>query len=34
MISGHGNIATAVKSLHMGAYDYIEKPFTEGRLKL
>ncbi|KJV88023.1 AAA domain family protein [Anaplasma phagocytophilum str. CRT53-1] len=34
MISGHGNIATAVKSLHIGAYDYIEKPFTENRLKL
>ncbi|WP_187288742.1 response regulator, partial [Anaplasma marginale] len=23
VISGHGNIATAVKSLHIGAYDYI-----------
>ncbi|KJV69125.1 bacterial regulatory, Fis family protein [Candidatus Neoehrlichia lotoris str. RAC413] len=34
MISGHGNVATAVKSLHKGAYDYIEKPFTENRLKL
>ena len=34
VISGHGNIATAVKSLHIGAYDYIEKPFTENRLKL
>ncbi|ACM49037.1 sigma-54-dependent Fis family transcriptional regulator [Anaplasma marginale] len=34
VISGHGNIATAVKSLHIGAYDYIEKPFTESRLKL
>ncbi|QXK91744.1 sigma-54-dependent Fis family transcriptional regulator [Neoehrlichia mikurensis] len=34
MISGHGSVATAVKSLHRGAYDYIEKPFTESRLKL
>ncbi len=32
MISGHGNIETAVNSLKMGAYDYIEKPFTEDKL--
>lgn len=32
MISGHGNIETAVKALKMGAYDYIEKPFTEDKL--
>src|SRR5688500_10066715 len=32
MISGHGTIETAVNSLRMGAYDYIEKPFTEDRL--
>lgn len=32
MISGHGNIETAVNSIKMGAYDFIEKPFTEDRL--
>jgi two-component system nitrogen regulation response regulator NtrX len=32
MISGHGTIETAVKSIKMGAYDYLEKPFTEDKL--
>lgn len=32
MISGHGNIETAVNSLKMGAYDYVEKPFTQDKL--
>lgn len=32
MISGHGNIETAISSIRMGAYDYIEKPFKEDRL--
>lgn len=32
MISGHGNIETAVSSIKMGAYDYIEKPFSAERL--
>ncbi len=32
IISGHGNIETAISSLKMGAYDYIEKPFKEDRL--
>ncbi len=32
IISGHGNIETAVNALKMGAYDYIEKPFTEDKL--
>ena len=27
MISGHGNIETAVKSTKLGAFDFIEKPF-------
>jgi two-component system, NtrC family, nitrogen regulation response regulator NtrX len=27
MISGHGNIETAVKSIKQGAFDFIEKPF-------
>ena len=26
MISGHGNIETAVNSIKKGAYDFIEKP--------
>lgn len=34
MISGHGNIETAVTSIKMGAYDFIEKPFKEDRLLL
>ncbi len=34
MISGHGNIETAVNSIKIGAYDYIEKPFKEDRLLL
>lgn len=32
MISGHGNIETAVASIKAGAYDYIEKPFKSDRL--
>ncbi len=28
MISGHGNIETAVKATKMGAFDFIEKPLT------
>ena len=32
MISGHGNIETALRSLNLGAYDYIEKPFKEDKL--
>ena len=34
MISGHGNIETAVTAIKMGAYDFIEKPFTAERLLL
>ena len=34
MISGHGNIETAMSAVKMGAYDYIEKPFTSERLLL
>lgn len=34
MISGHGNIETAITSIKMGAYDYIEKPFKEDKLIL
>jgi two-component system nitrogen regulation response regulator NtrX len=32
MISGHGNIETAVAAIKKGAYDFIEKPFKSGRL--
>jgi len=32
MISGHGNIGTAVDTIKMGAYDFIEKPFKADRL--
>ncbi len=34
MISGHGNIETAVNSIKKGAYDFIEKPFRTDRLLL
>src|SRR5580700_4799148 len=34
MISGHGNIETAVAAIKMGAYDFIEKPFKADRLLL
>jgi len=34
MISGHGNIETAVSAIKRGAYDYIEKPFNADRLVL
>ncbi len=33
MISGNGNIEIATKSLKLGAYDYIEKPFNSEKLK-
>jgi len=32
MISGHGNIETAVSSIQIGAYDFIEKPFESDKL--
>src|SRR5882757_5443380 len=34
MISGHGNIETAVAAIKQGAYDFIEKPFKAVRLVL
>ena len=34
MISGHGNIETAVSAIKLGAYDFIEKPFKADRLVL
>ncbi|MGB7405471.1 MAG: response regulator, partial [Pacificimonas sp.] len=32
MISGHGNIETAVAAIKRGAYDFIEKPFQAEEL--
>ena len=32
LITGHGDIAMAVKAIKDGAYDFIEKPFDEERL--
>lgn len=34
MISGHGNVETAVSAIKRGAYDFIEKPFKSDRLLL
>lgn len=34
MISGHGNVETAVAAIKRGAYDFIEKPFKADRLLL
>jgi two-component system nitrogen regulation response regulator NtrX len=34
MISGHGNIETAVSAIKRGAHDFIEKPFKTERLLL
>jgi len=34
MISGHGNIETAVSAIKRGAYDFIEKPFKVDHLLL
>ncbi len=32
LITGHGDISMAVDTIHIGAYDFIEKPFSAGRL--
>ena len=32
VISGHGTIETAVSAIKMGAYDYLEKPFTHDKM--
>lgn len=34
MISGHGTIETAVTAIKLGAYDYIEKPFSPSKLNI
>ncbi len=32
MISGHGNVETAVEAIQIGAYDFLEKPLSTGKL--
>lgn len=32
LITGHGDIETAVNTMRMGAYDFLQKPFTSERL--
>jgi two-component system nitrogen regulation response regulator NtrX len=32
MISGHGDIPTAVEAIHKGAYDFLEKPLESDRI--
>ena len=32
IVTGYQTVDTAVKSIKLGAYDYIEKPFTPGAL--
>ncbi|GLO60336.1 sigma-54-dependent Fis family transcriptional regulator [Vibrio sp. MACH09] len=32
LITGHGDISMAVQAMHSGAYDFIEKPFSNDRL--
>lgn len=34
VISGHGTVETAVSAIKMGAYDYLEKPFTHDKLMI
>ena len=34
VISGHGTIETAVSAIKIGAYDYLEKPFTHDKLMI
>ena len=34
MMSGHGNVETAVAAMNLGAFDFIEKPFTADHMIL
>ena len=33
MLTGHGSVHSAVRAIKLGAIDYIEKPFDNGKLK-
>lgn len=33
VLTGHGNIDTAVQAIKLGASDYITKPFVDNKLK-
>ena len=32
LVTGHGDISMAVQAMRLGAYDFIEKPFSSDRL--
>ncbi|RME34081.1 MAG: sigma-54-dependent Fis family transcriptional regulator [Gammaproteobacteria bacterium] len=34
MMSGHGNVETAVEATHLGAYDFLEKPISLAKLQV
>jgi len=34
MISGHGTVENAVEAVKLGAYDFLEKPLSTGKLLL
>jgi two-component system nitrogen regulation response regulator NtrX len=34
MMSGHGNVETAVEATRLGAYDFLEKPLSLAKLLL
>ena len=32
LITGHGDVAMAVEAMHLGAYDFLEKPFDPNKI--